>query len=356
MEEAFILLLIVGCIVLGLKVRKEDAERARRILAREGLGDTTKAIVEREGCVLFPVAISLSEDLLQNVRGETIEWDFPDKISREDPIEGIRRVAKLPDNLKLHVPEKWERFGDVLVVRLPHELDAHESAVAEAYAEILGVKSVLRDTGGVTGEFRTPVVRTLLGSDTVTVHRENGVLFKFDAAKIMFCSGNTDERVRASKITCDDELIVDMFAGIGYFSVPIAVYQKPRRVIACELNPEAYRYLVENIELNSVGGTVEPVLRDNRDLEGESIADRVFMGYVKTTHEYLRTAIRLVRDGGVIYYHETCPCELLPDRPIERLESAAGEGGFELLSLRQVKSYSPGVSHVVAEAKILKGG
>lgn len=355
-QEAFIPCSNLGMPVLGVKVDRRDAEEVRRILALAGIVDTKKAIVEDGGCVVFPVTTNPSNRDMEGFEHETVSQEFPSRRTREDPMVEIRRTADLPDDLRHLLPDKWELYGDVLVIRLPSQLDAHERAIAIAYAQVLGTKSVLRDTGGVTGEFRTPVMRTILGSDTVAVHLENGVLFKFDVSQVMFSSGNTDERVRASRTAYDGEVIIDMFAGIGYFSIPIAFHQRPRRVIACELNPVAFGYLVENISLNSVGETVEPVLGDNRDLEGESIADRVFMGYVKTTHEYLQTAVRLVRDRGVIHYHETCPCELLPDRPISRLKSAVGDGDIEVIGIREVKSYSPGVSHVVVDARVIKAG
>lgn len=342
--------------VLGLKVDRADAERVRRVLASAGIVDTTRAIVERKESVLIPLTATLPDGLVDDFACEAISAEFPPRVLRDDPIDEVRRLADLPDSLSRLLPVKWELLGDVLLLRLPEQLDSYEDTVARAYARVLDAKSVLRDVGGVGGEFRTPTVRRILGSNTVTVHRENGVLFRFDAAKIMFSSGNVDERVRMSRIECEGEVIVDMFAGIGYFSIPIAVHQRPRRVIACELNPVAFAYLAENAVLNSVEDVVEPVLGDNRELVGESIADRVIMGYVKTTHEHLPAAFRLVRSGGVVHYHETCPCELLPDRPISRLKSAAEGCEVEVLGSREVKSYSPGVSHMVVDARVVKPG
>ena len=179
-------------------------------------------------------------------------------------------------------------------------------------------------------------------------------MFRFDAERIMFSSGNIDERMHMATVRCDGETVVDMFAGIGYFSVPLAVYQRPRKIVACELNPVAHSYLVENVSLNKVSGIVEPVLGDNRDLQGEAFADRVIMGYVKTTHEFLPTAMRLVKDGGIIHYHETCPNELLPSRPLRRLTESAGGRKVEVLRMKEIKSYAPGVSHVVVDAKIFR--
>lgn len=340
--------------MLGARVARERAEELRRRLARAGLVDKAKGIIEDGRSVVIPLLARPGEGLLGAYGAELVDADFPARKPRLAPIDEIRAAARVPMELKLLIPEKWELFGDVGVVRLDQRLEPYAREVAEAFASVLGLKSVLQDVGGIRGELREPVVRVLLGSETVTKHLENGIVYKFDVAKLMFSSGNLDERIRMASVPCDGETVVDMFAGIGYFSLPLAVYQSPKKVIACEINPVAYSYLVENISLNGVQGVVEPVLGDNRDLPGKSFADRVIMGYVKTTHEYLPTAMRLVRDGGVIHYHETCPNELLPERPLSRLEDAAGGGKVEVLRIKQVKSYAPGVSHVVVDARVFK--
>lgn len=340
--------------VRGVRVPRGQAERTRRRLAAVFAVDKTRSIIEEGGHVIIPTVDSLDICSLLGPDVDIVERVFPPRRSRNDPIDDIRDEAEIPESLTRLLPAKWEQFGEVLVLRLPHELDDHEEEVAMAYASVLRVKSVLRDEGGVTGDLRTPVVRLLLGTDTVAVHRENEVLYRFDVSKLMFSSGNNDERARVAATPCDGEMVVDMFAGIGYFSIPLAVHQRPRKIIACELNPVSHSYLVENIGINHVEGIVEPVLGDNRSLEGESVADRVLMGYVKTTHEYLNTAFRLIKNGGVIHYHETCPCDLLPARPVERLRAANPGGRVEVLELREVKSYSPGVSHVVVDARVVK--
>lgn len=330
------------------------AEELRVVLARQGLVDIGYAIADEDDAVIIPLTGEPDAGDLDRFEASVVESEFRARDQKKDPIEVVRDTAPIPEELKPLLPEKWEQLGDVLLLRLPRELNPFERDIGEAYARALSAKTVLRDIGGITGQYRTPVMRFAWGDDPVALHRENGVLFRLDASKIMFSSGNVDERLRMADTPCDGETIVDMFAGIGYFSLPLAVHQTPKRIVACEINETAFSYLVENIELNKVGQKVEAILGDNRDLPGEGFADRVIMGYVKTTHEFLPTAIRLVKDGGMLHYHETCPNVLLPDRPVQRLRDSARNCRVEVLGFREIKSYAPGVSHVVVDARIVK--
>ena len=340
--------------MLGVKVPRALAEEFRVSIARQGIVDKTLAILDEGDSVLIPVHREPGADLMGRYHASIVERDFPSRRTRVDPIDQVRARADVPEELKLLLPEKWEQLGDVVTLRLPKELVRYGRELGEAYAAALKAKTVLRDVAGIAGSYRTPVVEMLFGDDPVAVHTENGILYKLDASKVMFSSGNVDERMRMATVGCDGETVVDMFAGIGYFSLPLAVYQRPKRVISCELNEVSYGYLVENIALNKVEGKVEPILGDNRDLPGDGFADRVVMGYVKTTHEFLHTAFRLLRSGGVLHYHETCPNDLLPGRPVQRLRDAARGNRVEVLRFKEVKSYSPGVSHVVVDARFTR--
>ena len=98
----------------------------------------------------------------------------------------------------------------------------------------------------------------VFGSETETVHREGAILYKLDAARLMFSSGNFDEKKRMGELDCTGETVVDMFAGIGYFTLPLAKLAHAKRVIACEINPLAHSYLRQNLVLNRVESMVEP--------------------------------------------------------------------------------------------------
>lgn len=290
--------------MLSARVEREKAEAFRKELSSLHLVDTKVLIIEDKRFVLIPLAAMPSQGLLREFGATLEDASFPPRKSKKDPIDLILDVTMIPVSLKPALPRKWEQFGDVLVLRLDHSLDRYEAPVAKAYASVLGAKTVLRDVGGISGILgsrssgpswaQTQSRRILrMGSSTGSTLPRS-------------CSprGTVEERTRMAETRCDDETIVDMFAGIGYFSIPLAVYQKPRKVIACELNPIAHSFLVENIGLNKVGHAVDPILGDNRQLEGDSFADRVIMGYVKTTHEFLPAALRLVKDRGMIHYHD----------------------------------------------------
>jgi tRNA wybutosine-synthesizing protein 2 len=273
---------------------------------------------------------------------------------RISPFENIVQSLIIPNHLKVFLPRKWELLGDVLLYKIPDELEYLKEEIAKAYAKELHAKTVLKELG-IVGDLREPKVELLWGEETETVHKENGVKFKLDVAKLMFSSGNIDERIRMASIADRKEVVVDMFAGIGFFSIPMALHSRPKKIFACELNPVAYRYLCENIQLNEVEDFVTPIQGDNRDFDKEGIADRIVMGYLEDTYRYLPKALTILKyEGGMVHYHEKCPNELLETRPLEnvRKEVEKSGRGLELLEMRTVKSYAPGVSHVVLDVRV----
>jgi tRNA wybutosine-synthesizing protein 2 len=148
-----------------------------------------------------------------------------------------------------------------------------------------------------------------------------------------------------------DERVFDMFAGIGYFTLPMA--RAGADVTATEKNPAAFRYLIENAMLNDVSDRVSAFRADCRDVAVDPRVDRVVMGYYEA-HEYLDAALAALKPGGIVHLHEATPERLLWDRPISRLRDVAEDAGreVELLDRRTVKSHSEGVAHVVVDARI----
>ena len=268
----------------------------------------------------------------------------------------IRKILSetLPGDLVDRLPKRWVQIGDVLILPLREELLPYKYEIAKVYAEVLEVKTVLRK-GWILGEFREPHYEIIYGHDPVTVHKENGILYKLDASRIMFSPANVKERVRMASVAKPNELVVDMFAGIGHLSLPIAKHCKAK-VIAIEKSPYTFRFLVENIELNGVQDRMTAYNIDNREFKGENIADRILMGYVISTHEFIPKALEIAKDEAVIHYHNTVPERLMPEEPFATFQKTAREHGYEveLLEEHVIKRYAPGVWHVVLDLRVFK--
>jgi tRNA wybutosine-synthesizing protein 2 len=224
--------------------------------------------------------------------------------------------------------------------------------------------------GGINGEHREPDVTVVAGEgDTETVHREHGTEYAMDLAEVMFSPGNKAERARMGESVREGERVLDMFAGIGYFTLPMA--RAGAHVTAIERNPVAFQYLLENAMRNGVADQVEPYRADNRDVLGSydgADFDRVVMGYYDASepcseasqtesgqsYEFLPEALGVVRPGGTLHMHEATPEALVPDRPVGRLEEAADRAGrsVDVLDVREIKGYSEGVAHVVVDATV----
>ena len=240
---------------------------------------------------------------------------------------------------------KYKKIGDILIIDNNYPDNDFENLAGRH-----NVKTVMM-IDHIQGTKREPVYKILYGSETETINKENGCLFKLDLAKVMWSKGNNNERLRIAKLVGDGERVIDMFAGIGYFSIPIGVHANASEVISIEINPNSYNFLCENIKLNKLNN-ITPVLGDCRQVTPKYAADRIIMGYVKTTHHYLGVAINSLNEGGVLHYHETVPEKLMETRPIERIISEANGREVELLKINKIKKYAPGVEHVVVDARI----
>lgn len=240
---------------------------------------------------------------------------------------------------------KYKKIGDILILDTNYQDDDFE-----ALSEKHKVKTIMK-IDHIQGTKREPVYKILWGSQTETINKENGCLFKLDLAKVMWSKGNTNERLRIAKLVQDGETVIDMFAGIGYFSIPIGVHSNAKQVYAIEINPNSYQFLCENIKLNKLDN-ITPILGDCKVETSNFMADRIIMGYVKTTHHYLKVAIDSLNEGGILHYHETVPEKLMETRPIERIRAQAGDREVELLKINKIKKYAPGVEHVVIDARV----
>ena len=259
------------------------------------------------------------------------------------------------DLLKL-LPNKWEKVGDITIINLQSELYDYREIIGKTFSDVLNCKSILNDISGISGEFREPNVELIYGSkDTETIHCENGIRFKLDPAKVMFSSGNMNERIRMANISKPDEVVVDLFAGIGYFTLPLAVHSRPKLVYAIEKNPISYEFLCKNIVSNDVTNIVKPLIGDNREVAPKETADRVIMGYFGATIRFLPIAFRCLKNNsGVIHFQDKFPEEDVPNRTMEHINSEARKFGLlvNLLKYIKIKSFAPGISHYVFDLEV----
>lgn len=254
------------------------------------------------------------------------------------------------------LPPRYERLGRVLVLRLPEALRPAYPAIARAYADELGVEAVLRSAGPVAGEWRRPEFELLLGDSTRTEVVEHGVRYGFDPREVMFARGNKTERARLGALVRDGERVIDLFAGIGYFTLPAARAGPNVRVTAVEANPVAFGWLRTNLAANRVEGRVLPLLGDNRESGlpvGE--ADRVVLGYLPSSVPWVPLASSLLRPaGGVLHVHLLANASGAEGEAAATVEEAVARSGGTVRSAegRVVKSYGPSRVHAVVDAVV----
>lgn len=222
------------------------------------------------------------------------------------------------------------------------------------------IRSVWLAVSPVEGAYKVRRLEYLAGEHrTETIYREHGCSFKVDIAKDFITPRLSYEHIRVARLVRPGEVIVNMFAGVGTFSIIIARHSQAKLVHSIDLNPDAYRHMVENIRLNKVEDKVIPYLGDAAQVIKEKligVADRVLMPLPDLSIPYLKYALAALRGGGFIHLYLHVHAAKGED-PIDKAVREADEGfrglgvTWRLSGARVVRMVGPRFYQVVVDAE-----
>ncbi|MHA2188583.1 MAG: class I SAM-dependent methyltransferase, partial [Candidatus Thorarchaeota archaeon] len=203
----------------------------------------------------------------------------------------------IPSDAK--IPRGFHLVGHVVLLQLDEELMNYAELIGNTTLEYDSrIRSVAVRIGPTYDTVRNPQYQLVAGdSDTVTLHVERGVKFHLDPLRVTFSGGNRTERMRISDAVKPGEVVLDMFACVGQFALHIAKTDNTE-IIAIEINPIAYDFLIKNIKANSVSNNVRAILGDCRKVSPMNTVDRIVMGYLHDTFHYLPYAIQALHQDG----------------------------------------------------------
>ena len=288
------------------------------------------------------------------------EKDFVPKPSRpRSLLEALDN--RLPSNLLTSLPKSMDIIGAVAVVEIPPELEEVKRLVGEAVLKVnRNIHTVLAKVSPVTGETRVRDYETIAGKeDTETSYKEYGCTYILDPRRVYFSPRLSQERMRVAQGVHNGEVILDMFAGVGPFSILIAKTRRNVTVYAADINPHAVAYLTKNIALNRAENSVVPLLGDVKEIVERSLTgrvDRTIMNLPDRASEYLATACLALRpEGGIIHHYSFQHGVDVLDRAREEVTTeveAAGRKVVDVKALRRVRETAPNTWQTAVDALV----
>jgi tRNA (guanine37-N1)-methyltransferase len=176
-----------------------------------------------------------------------------------------------------------------------------------------------------------------------------------DLAQAYFSPRLAHERLRVASLVGPGEVVTNLFAGVGCYSIIIAKHSGAAKIYSIDKNPAAFEYMRENIRMNKVGDRVVPILGDARDVIGHQVAgkaDRVLMPLPELGREFFEVALQALKPaGGVIHFYDfgKTPDLFTPSLDFARKFAATKGREARLLNSRTIRSYAPRCYHIVLD-------
>jgi len=254
----------------------------------------------------------------------------------------------------------FDQIGNIIVIRIPESLISKKKVIGETLLEqVKTANSIFFQSSSVEGDFRTRDLELLAGEDkTQTEYKEFGCRFIVDVEKAFFSPRLSTERERIANLVQDNEIVVNMFGGIGMFSILIAKAKKCK-VYNIDINPVASKLCEKNIELNKLVGKVISINGDATQIikdQLQNIGNRTLMLLPEKSDEFLESAILATKDSGIIHYYSHIHADEKSNAPklSEEHYRSATPVKSKILNSKIVRAVGPRYYQTVVDVKITK--
>jgi len=256
----------------------------------------------------------------------------------------------------------FDIIGDIVIIKIPDKLENKKETIAKILiSKIKSVNTVFQQVSAVEGEYRTRKLCFLAGTNkTNTEYKEHGCLFKVDVVNTYFSPRLSTERLRISKLINQKEKIINMFAGVGTYSIILAKKNPDCIVYSIDSNPIAHNLCVINSKLNKVQDRVIPILGNARSIienELKNKATRVLMPLPEQASEFIDSAIMALENNrGIIHYF----AHIKANNKLDALEKGKKNCQdnfkfypYKIISGRVVREVGPRIYQTVFDLEIL---
>jgi tRNA (guanine37-N1)-methyltransferase len=256
----------------------------------------------------------------------------------------------------------FDQIGDIVIVKIPDELAGKKKVIAEAIlANVKTAKAVFAQASAVRGDFRVRDLEHLAGENrTVTEYKEHACRFKVDVARAYFSPRLSTERQRIADLTNDNDVVVNMFAGVGTYSVVIAKKVRTAKVYSIDSNSVANDLCIENARLNKVSDRIVPICGDATKVIEEQlagVADRVLMPLPERAKEFVEPAVAALKARGTVHYFAHVKADGKKGSK-EAGEKDASEAfakyDCEVLKVTTVREVGPRIYQIVADVQVVR--
>ena len=351
---------------LCIKVPKINGEKTLIVANKLEMRNRELEIQKNAHFIYIPLTRQPSETELAMLKAQVPDFQLVTRAfsERKQPVKTLAELLanQLPPSLLNSLPRALDTVGDIAIIEIPPELNAHATLIGEAILKThKNMRTVLAKAGAVSGTYRIRELAVIAGEPkTATVHKEHGCTYYVDAAKAYFSPRLSHEHNRVASLVQTGETVLDLFAGVGPFSVLIAKKTPSAKVYAVDINPDAVELLKRNIRLNRVENRVFPILGDARQIVEHKllgVADRVIMNLPEKAIGFVGAACKAVKPAdGIVHFYGFIR---LPDS-IENMQSRfseavekAGRKVEKFLFAKTVRETAPYEWQVVLDAKIL---